>query len=792
MADRDKVRKFTRRGVIAGLGAGGMGFAKWANRALAQDRAAPGKPGVIRCLDVQSLKAEPSLGEGHWVETLGFHRPGDGGAALYQVQTFTDGLDVNEADVIAMDNGMAAVLQERTSVNYWMFGALGDGENDDGVQIKLAHEYANQNRVPVIQRSGEFWIKRAKGIPIKTGVQWGGTIFHVDERFNDKSVPRFIVQNDSPEVDLTGNKELCRTLVEKLKPGVQLIEELASYANHLLIVQDTNDRIGIRAGYKGNRGWAKEELFYVEEEGRILGDIAWEFKDLTSVKALPCNDSYLVIEGGGFRFSGDTPESDSRGYYHNGISVQRSRTIIREQWMGLEEGRRDRSLEPRHGLYVLRNVFDVTLENIRAMPWEKGRRPPEKAVQHGTYGIGGARMLNCTFRNLTAEAGWIAWGVFGTNLNKNFRLEGCRLNRVDVHFHCWNLHISDCTIGFKGISVTGGGNLTVENTVRQGNDFIHFRPDYGAKWDGPIRIRRCTLQPSGAHGIALLSMRPGRLDYQYPIGFGTSVSIEDFRIDYTSSPGSDGPCWLMDIAEFSEIDQENRLFFPQRLFFRNIWVEGREKGVRLLRVRDPYHYDLRRSGGCDESRLQPNCMIVCEQVQLEKLVLETPEDTSRFHLLLGREDGDAYQDDRALFPKIVFRDCEGVVLHLSNCAASVFFERCFINTVYAVELQGELNFMDCRLQPEVEQEGKRFYALESTLGTRFTHCILHAPVVNDQVKPELVNRLGFVEINDSLRHDHLNTSLGNEVVKYFKEQGIPIESAFVAMLKSRHALETSP
>src|SRR5690606_24140395 len=50
-------------------------------------------------------------------------------------------------------------------------------------------------------------------------------------------------------------------------------------------------------------------------------------------------------------------------------------------------------------------------------------------------------MLNSTFRNVTAEGSMLHWGVFGTNLNKDFRLEKCQLNRVDVHFHCWNLTI---------------------------------------------------------------------------------------------------------------------------------------------------------------------------------------------------------------------------------------------------------------------------------------------------------------------------------------------------------------
>ena len=229
------------------------------------------------------------------------------------------------------------------------------------------------------------------------------------------------------------------------------------------------------------------------------------FRDFTSVTATPCNDNYLIIEGGGFYFSGDTPEGSSPGYHHHGFAVQRSRTIIRQQWMGLERGRADTSLEPRKGFYALSGVYDVTLENIRCMPWEKNRVEPATPVLHGTYGIGGARMLACTFRNLTAEAGWVAWGVFGTNLNKDFRIEGCRLNRIDVHFHCWNLYIRDCTIGFKGISVTGGGDLVIENTTRDGNVFVNFRRDYGSRWDGHIRISGCTLRPSGDGMAAMLA-----------------------------------------------------------------------------------------------------------------------------------------------------------------------------------------------------------------------------------------------------------------------------------------------
>jgi len=704
---------------------------------------------VIRYATAQLLRSLLSLHEGALAETAGFYVPGDGGEALYRIQKLNDELQPNGADIIALKNGQVAILLEGEAVNYRMFGAVGDGESDDGVQIKLAHEYANRHRIPVVNLSGEFWIKQVNNIEIKTNVNWGSTTFHIDERFNHRQFPRFVVLNDEPTQTLELDKETKAILLEKIRPGVQIINELAPYAGHLITVEDAEDRIGIRAGNYSKRGWAREELFYVEEEGRIIGDIAWEFKDFTSVKATPCNNVYLIIEGGGFRFSGDTPAGDSKGYHHHGISIQRSRTIVREQWMGLEKGGRDVSMEPRCGFYVLRGVYDVTLENIRAMPWEKNRRDRSKVVAHGTYGIGGARMLNCTFRNLTAEGGWVAWGVFGTNLNKNFRVENCRLNRIDVHFHCWNLYISNCTIGLRG----------------------------------------CTLKPTGNGTVSVLSHRMADFDYQYPIGFARSVTIKDMLIDYSAAPESTAPCWLMDIVPFSRIETGARLFFPNHIEFRDVRVDGREQGVRLLRIPNPHHYDLRRQGQYDGSRLEANCTLVVDDVQLEKMVPKYPNDTDRVHLLIGGEDAADYADQVSLFPEIRYTDCDDVSVYLGNCIASVFFDRCSVNTVTAPGLRGELVFRDCRFQPNVQEVQGDLYTLDSTLGTRFTNCTVHAPVVNGTANPELVNRTGFVEINRSIRHYHLNTALGNRIIDHYRRQGTELNPDFIAMLKLHHGME---
>ncbi len=753
---------------------------------------------LTRYPTVQSMKSQPreaayrsalpkadNYDSNSFAETAGFHAFGDGGAARYHVRKLGGEIQPNDADVIALENGLTAVLVENQAVNYKMFGAVGDGIRDDGVQIKLAHKYANRHGIPIVNRTGEYWIKQTHNIPITTNVHWGKTTFHIDEKYNDKNSARFIVRNDQARKNLAEDEAIKAALLKQLKPGVQLIPELAPYAGHLITVADSQDRIGIRAGNYSKAGWAREEFFYVEEEGRIIGDIAWAFKNFTSVTATPCNDHYLVIEGGGFYFSGDVPGENYTGYHHHGIAIQRSRAIVRQQWMGLEKGKRDMSMQPRRGFYVLDSVYDVTLENIRAMPWEKNRRAKDRVLAAGTYGISGARMLNCTFRNLTAEGGWVAWGVFGTNLNKNFRVENCRLNRIDVHFHCWNLYISNCSIGFKGISVTGGGDLFIENTASDGNQFVNFRRDYGAKWDGHIRLRNCALKPSGTGGVSVLAYHPDNFDYQYPIGFARSVKIEDMIVDYSAAPDSEDPCYLMDIVPFSKTDQNARLFFPRRIEFRNIAVQGRDQGVRLIRIPNPHHYDLRQKSHYDGNRQIANCTLICDDVQLEKLTPKNPADAEQMHLVIGGETPLNYADSHALYPNIRFTDCENVSLYLGRCIASAVFERCAINAVHAPALRGALVFDTCRFQPNVQQVPKIFYRVKSSLGTRFTNCTLHAPIVNGQARPELVCRTGVVEIDKSVQHYHLNTALGNEIVNHFKN----FDPEFIAKLKAHHELE---
>ena len=732
---------------------------------------------------VEDLRADSSLKENDVVRTLGYHKISDGGHAEYIVKKQQD----KSGGAVALKNGLFACLINVSVVNYKMFGTVSDGQNDDGVQIKEAHRFANQHKLSVLNQGGEYWIKGANAIAIQHNVEWGSSIFHIDEKFNTPKASRFNITAAKADSPIQLSAEQKASLLKQLKPGVQVIPELAPYSNCLVFISDKNDQIGFRSGEKfDGQSWAREEFFYVEEHGRIIGEIAWTFKDFTSLIAVPVSDSYLTVSGGAFYLSGD---SHGKGYTRNGFNITRSRTIIKNQWVGLEAGKSDIAPNPRSGFYSYSRVFDVTLENVRLIPYEQDRAGTEKDVPAGTYGISAGRMLNGTFRNVTAEGGPVHWGVFGTNLIKNFKIESSKLNRVDVHFHCWNLHIKDTNIGYRGISVTGGGDLIIENTTCSNSSFINFRRDFGAKWDGNIRLLNCRFIPAMARENTVLNFTPMDFNYRYPIGFGRSIFVENLLIDYTGRE-SDAVCWLVKASDFSKTKDGQRVFFPNFVEFRNVLTIGRDKGVRMIKLTNPKGFDTRKKGSYDGIQLMANSKMQFDNIDLE--IFENAGSAGEAHFAFDNKGAELTPDELSLYPEIKFSDCKGLVASFNGNIASLNFSNCLIHKLEGAKkgvMPGKISFSECLFLPMAKTAEQISISVASELGTSFTNCTIHAPKVAGVSKPELADRIGFVRINKAVQFNHLNTSLGRDIINYYKSKGIAFNSQFIAMLRSHHELE---
>ncbi len=736
---------------------------------------------------VADLIEDKGWKENDVVRTTGYHKVSDGGHAEYLIQKEPLALEGS----LTLKNGLSAALINVSVVNYQMFGAVKDGQNDDGVQIKAAHQFANQNNIPVVNPLGEYWIKNTHGIKILNNVDWGNSIFHIDEKFNNPKASRFEVSSKQKEKAITLTAEEKASFIKKFKPGVSLISELAPYNNCLVIVVDNKDKIGFRSGARFvGQSWSREDLFYVEEHGRIIGDLAWEFKDYSSLVAIPVSDTYLIINGGGFYLSGD---SNGKGYTRNGFSITRSRTHIQNQWVGLEPGNVDSAPNARNGFYSFSKVYDVMLENVRLIPYEQDRVGTANDVPAGTYGISAGRMMNGTFRNVTAEGGLVHWGVFGTNLNKNFKIDNSKLNRVDVHFHCWNLHIKDSLIGQRGISITGGGNLVIENTRCEASSFVNFRRDFGAKWDGDITIRNCIFKPSSLRDTSILNFNPEDFDYKYPVVLGRSINIEQLLIDYTGSENK-APCWMVFFPSFSRLKHGDRISFPAIINIRHVRTAGRVAGVRLLKINDPQLLNLSQKGAYDSIQLQSNGKFIFENIQLENLAetgLSTQQDV---HIQFNQRAKSTPSDHFSLFSDIKFVDCKGISADFTTNTGNVGFYNCSVVKVVGKkdgEMPGKLSFSHCSFEPTAMAPEHIVLDVASELGTSFTNCTLHSPKIKGAYKPERLDRITFVQVNKEVKYNHLNTLLGRDILNYYKLKKVALNPKFISMLKSHHELESS-
>jgi hypothetical protein len=721
------------------------------------------------------------------VRILGYYSLNDGGGAEYVVVK-NNTYDLSDEYTIRINDNISAVLITPQAIHYKMFGAVGDGVNNDAVQIQQAHQYANKKNIPVINLAGEYWLKEVKKITIQTPVQWGSTIFHINEEYNTKSSNRFEIIPSTKPVPITLSKEAKESVLSKLKPGVQNITEFEPYKNHLIVISDKNDQIGFRSGARfTGQAWAKEELFYVEEEGRIIGDIAWEFKNYTTLMAYTAEQSYLTVEGGTFLLSGNSPGIKYEGYKKNGFAITRSRTIIKNQWVGLEKNNVDVALDPRSGFYTISTAYEVTLEHIRLIPYIQDREGEEYDVKAGTYGISMGRVLKITFKNITAEGGKMHWGVFGTNLNKNFKLENCQLNRIDVHFHCWNLYIKDCIIGYRGISVTGGGDLFIENTSCSSRSFINFRRDFGSKWDGDIYLRNCKFLPSGSSQVFVLDFNPMNFDYKYPVGFGRSIIINDLKIDFTDSADKIATCWLINVPNFSKIKNGDRLFLPQFIEVNNVLMRGREKGLRIMSISSAGDYKLQQKGSYQEGQLFTNAKLNFINIPLEKIT-----HPNEAHFAILNEKNHNYTDDYSLYPIIKFEACNHLVIQHLNAVGSYIFEQCQIAGFRGADtknVKGRIIFNDCNFNPIIVDPKENCYHLDAEHGTSFTNCCIHIPQYNNLPDAYYLDKLGFIKINKYLKFNHLNTIIGRDVLSYLQKNAIGISPKFIAMLKSHHELE---
>ena len=160
--------------------------------------------------------------------------------------------------------------------------------------------------------------------------------------------------------------------------------------------------------------------------------------------------------------------------------------------MGSEMCIRDRY----KGFIRLYNVADVNIQDCELFSHKyKEKSNYDLFIEYATN----TKITNVTSNDIEDTE---RWGIVGTHYTKDTIYENCKLNRFDSHRGAYNITINNCTVGTKGITVIGSGNLTISNSTILSNDYlIELRSDYGSTWQGNIYINNCTYKPSNANQL---------------------------------------------------------------------------------------------------------------------------------------------------------------------------------------------------------------------------------------------------------------------------------------------------
>jgi hypothetical protein len=421
-------------------------------------------------------------------------------------------------------------------VNYEAFGAVGDGVTDDLPAIYKAHEYANENDLPVrTKRDATYHLGRqALTVVITTDTDWNTSRFTIDDTdVEDHKASLFEVRSTLDPVELQ---------IDKLTRDQRQLDARPEH-DCFVLVENDNHRVYIRRGLNQNNGAPQHDCFILRKDGSIEADIDWEYDVVTRVEANPIPDATLYIRGGIFTTIANKADNTSGyDYWSRNIVISRSNTeidglthyVAGETSVGCPYG----------GFVSARQVARIALRNC----WATGHKIYQTIgsaglpVSMGTYdynanNVVGFTMIGCKMNHITDRT---RWGVIGSNFCKDILLEDCTMSRMDTHMGVSGTYvIRRCNLGHMGLNAIGRGRLLLENSTLNGNTLVSFRRDYGSTWEGSVEIRNCKWIPACGEQTwpkMINVTNDGMHDFGYPCFMPEEVTIDGLRVEDTNVP----------------------------------------------------------------------------------------------------------------------------------------------------------------------------------------------------------------------------------------------------------------
>lgn len=436
-------------------------------------------------------------------------------------------------------------------ITYEMFGAAGDGLQDDMPAIVLAHAEANKLNLPVKAKAGAVYYisPRDQTAIVQTNVDWRGAKFVID----DVECQRIT----APVFHVVSRKNAVPLQAESMACGQTEMENPFGCDLHV-IVQNANHRDYIRKGLNQDHGHTRTDVFILDKEGKLSSPLSFDFDTVTSLRAYPIDEEKLTIQGGEFLTIANGAEA-KYNYHMRNIYITRSHVEVSGITHRITgEGEHG---APYRGFITVEDCARVYVHDCvftgHFIYWTIGSA--NLPVPMGSYDISlnrtaSVRFADCSQTNDIHDDRY--WGLIGTNFCRDLVFENCRFSRFDAHMGVSNCTLRCCRLGWQCLNAIGNGTFLIEETEAHGNAFVNLRDDYGCTWRGKIILHNCTWIPRSEKRAVFSGRNDGTHDFGYPC-YMPDVEIDGLEI-VEKNPGGDAPVYVFNNYLGTENDDGTR------------------------------------------------------------------------------------------------------------------------------------------------------------------------------------------------------------------------------------------
>lgn len=509
------------------------------------------------------------------------------------------------SDQVYPEGTIGSVLNKRTLIKVSDFGIIGVGNETE--KLRAAHAKANELSIPVLYDVTEVTVDANANIEVRNSIDFNGCV--IKPQFS--GVPSY---DTTPTYSLQGNAR--ETVTSKIlqsgmrKGEMALYGDMASYSRGTFWM-DTRDPLCKRSIAEATPTYYKTTINRVTKYGGLQYPLEHDFTASSSPEAYfrPDEDFWLKVEGVHIDTSGMT----------SGVVFKALRSQVKFSDITVRQDNNIKVTNIRQIFYLGDGVSQIRFNDVSAEAMSSYN------ANNGTYLLGSNYAAEIIIDNANAVQGW---GAIGLNKSRDLTVTNSTLNRVDGHYHLYDIDINHTKLHEFGVLIgAGGGYLRVTDCTKYlgsqtdltgtsvnsidktRRSVIYMRDDYGSYFDGDITVDNVVYKMSGELSFSSASeTSPGILscvsfnagvsttspttpDYGYtaPVPWGTAITVKNITVEVFRDSILDS--WLT----FAAVNYNGNYILPSVLMPASITVKDIKysKPPRIAKIAPVILPDLR-------------------------------------------------------------------------------------------------------------------------------------------------------------------------------------------------------